>query len=226
MLVNLPYFLLAVLLLLFPRAWLRHGPIFKRRRRSGEKTRIVEPWRTTEVGDPHVTFRHELSQFRNYLDLLRAAVGSVLFSVVIGLAPCLSAPAGAPPSVSKKIMMVQWAIFLAGLLIQTVRIERQRVTFFAPIFYLAGLSIGLCGLTAGLFAFVLVWAFSPAMGNAQAFLTVYAGLIVVFAYFFGRGGNLSALYAGGLCFLPVLLSLLGKRPLLVPARKGSRPGRG
>ena len=59
------------------------------------------------------------------------------------------------------------------------------------------------------------------MPNAQGFLTAYAVLMVVFGHFFAAG-DLSAMYAGVLCFLPVLLSMLAQRPLAIFTRKGSR----
>ena len=108
------------------------------------------------------------------------------------------------------------------MLAQTIRREKNRLTFYPPIFYLAGLSVGLCDARGAGFAFALIWAVNPALPNAQGFLTVYALLLVVFGHFYAWSGDLSAAYAGGLCFLPVLLSMLAKRPLTIFTRKGSR----
>jgi hypothetical protein len=108
---------------------------------------------------------------------------------------------------------------LLGVLIQAVRVEKRRVTFYPPIFYLAGLSLSLCSPFGALFAFILIWAFNPMLRSASAFLTIYAALMVGFGMYFSGLGDKSTMLAGGLCFLPVLLSLLAQRPLVIFARK-------
>ena len=113
-------------------------------------------------------------------------------------------------------------VLVVGLLIQTVRWEKQRISFYPPIFYLAGLSVSLCDARGASFAFALIWAINAGLPNAQGFLSVYALLMVLFGHFFGMRVNLSAIYAGVLCFLPVLLSLLAKRPLTVFSRRTAR----
>lgn len=71
-------------------------------------------------------------------------------------------------------------------------------------------------------AFISIWAFIPLVAEASVFLTIYAGLIVGFSHFFGRLGDIYALYSGVLCFLPVLLSMLARRPLAIYAQSGAR----
>src|SRR4051812_46844871 len=73
MMVDLPFFLLAVVLLLFPRAWMRLGWAFLRRRRRGRHgASATEPWLARQPGDPRLSFRREFTRLRNYIDLLRA----------------------------------------------------------------------------------------------------------------------------------------------------------
>jgi hypothetical protein len=106
-----------------------------------------------------------------------------------------------------------------------VRYERSRLLFFAPIFFLFGLSFGLCGVKGAVFAFIMVWTANPMLKNPQGFLSVYALLMGVFGMFFLRLSNKLPLFALVLCLLPVLLSLLAQRPLVLFSRRGTRePG--
>lgn len=221
MTVDVPIFVVALLLLWFPRRWMRRGVAFLRRRRRSAESARTEPWKNREPGDPHVNFG-EFSKFRNYLDLLRAGAGSLMIWGGLGLPTSVAIPEGASRTVALQTMAVRVVVLLIGLLLQTVRYEKQHVTFYPPIFFLAGLSLALCDVRTAGFAFVLIWAINSALPNAQAFLTVYAVLLMVFGYFFHRGLNLSVIYAGFLCFLPVLLSLLAKRQLMSFTRKAPR----
>jgi hypothetical protein len=223
MTVVLVNFIFGLLLLWFPRQWMRRGvALLRRRKRSSPSAPITEPWKDREMGDPRVSFAVEFTKLRNYLDLLRAGAGSLMLSGGMGMTAALAVAPGSPRSATLQLMATRAVILLVALLIQTVRREKNRVSFYPPIFYLAGLSIGLCDIRGALFAFILIWAINPALPNVQAFLSVYAVIMVAFGHYFAWSGDLSAAYAGVLCFLPVLLSLLARRPLTVFTRKGSR----
>lgn len=225
MLVNLPFLLIAIVLLWFPRQWMRQGLSFwnrRKRRSEGAVRREEEPWHVHEPGNPAVRFSAEAAKLRNYVDVLRAAAGSVAILGGFRLEPCLSVAPGAAGVVAHEVLALKIAILLAGLLIQTVRYERERLLFFAPIFFLFGLSFGLCGIKGALFAFAMIWAVNPMLKNPQGFLTVYAIVMAVFGAFFLGWGNKLPLVAFVLCFLPVLLSLLAQRPLVLFSRRGTR----
>lgn len=218
-----PLLILGLLLLWFPRQWMRRGVAYlQRRRRSAESARIVEPWKDREPGDPQIRFVAEFRKFRNHIDLLRGAAGSLVLMGGMGIPPSLVEAANAPRIVTHQVMGIRAFILLVGLIIQAVRHERNRISFYPPIFYLAGVSVGLCDIRGAGFAFLLIWAINPVLPNALAFLSVYAVLMVVFGYLFGVTGNIWIIYSGVLCFLPVLLSLMANRPLTVFTRKGSR----
>lgn len=222
MTVNIPFVVIGILLLWIPRHWMRRGvALLRRRRRSAGSTRVTEPWKDREPGDPRVSIKDEFTKARNYIDLFRAAAGSIVFAGGMGIAPAMIAVANAPHSASLQVMAFRAIILLVGLLVQTMRWENNRITFYPPIFYLAGLSVGLCDIRGAMFAFGLIWAVSPLLSNSSWFLAVYAVFLVVFGHFFG-GGDIWALYAGGLSFLPVVLSLLARRPLAIFTRRGSR----
>ncbi len=227
MIVDFPYFLLALLLLWFPRRGMRLGKsLFGRRRRATQREGAAEPWMTREAGDPRVSFQREFTRFRNYVDLARGGAGSLLLGGGMGIAPCLAIAEGGTHAAARWALALRMGVLLVGVVIQTLRIERGRVTFYPPVFYLAGLSLGLSHLTGAVFAFAMIWALNPAIGSATGFLTMYAVLLIAFGQLFAGGRDLSAIYAGGLCFLPVLLSLLSRRPLVMLSRKTSRAGSG
>jgi hypothetical protein len=225
MLVNLPFLLLALVLLCFPRQWMRLGLTFmnrKRRRSEGATRREEEPWKNSEPGDPAVGFREEFLKVRNYVDLFRATAGSLAVFGGLGIDPCVSAPPDAHGLVLGEVFAVQCAILLVGLLIQSVRHERGRFLVFAPIFFLAGLSVGVCGVKAAGFAFALIWAVNPMLKNPSAFLTAYALLIGLFGGLFLEFTDKLVILGLFLTFLPVLLSALMQRPLVLFTRKSVR----
>jgi hypothetical protein len=224
MIIHVPLLMLAALLIWFPRQWMRLGVAFlkRRHRRAEGAAPASEPWRTREPGDPRLSFRSEFGKFRNYLDLLRAGAGSLALSGGMGIPPGIVPGAGASRTEVWQVIVIRALILLFGLLIQTLRYERNKISFYPPVFYLAGLSVGLCDIRGAVFAFALVWAFNPMFGGAQGFLTVYAIFMVGFGHLFAGGGDLSALYAGILALVPVLLSLLSGRPLVVFTRKATR----
>jgi hypothetical protein len=222
MTVHLPLLLLALLLLWFPRQWLRLGSVLiKRRSRSAGKSQTSqEPWNTREPGDLSVDFLTEFSKFRNYVDLIRATAGSVCVIGGLHVEPCLQLADNATSGQTTGLLVLKSLILLVALLIQTIRYEHRRFTFYPPIFFLGGLSVVLCEPFGALFAFILIWAFNPVVRNAQGFLTLYAILMVAFGMYFSGLGDKTSMFAGFLCFLPVLLSLLAQRPLVIFARKG------
>jgi hypothetical protein len=223
MTVNIPLLLLALLLLWVPRQWLRLGQVlFKRRSRSDSKKTIVEPRNTSEPGDPRVSFRAEFGKFRNYVDLLRGVAGAICVVGGLNVDSSLLLAERAPSSQVKGLIAVKGLILLIGLVVQTIRYERKRLTFYPPIFYLAGLSVALCEPAGAGFAFAAIWAINPMFSSAQGFLTLYAVLMVAFGQYFSGVGNKSSIFAGVLCFLPALLSLLADRPLVILARKATR----
>lgn len=213
--VHVPLLIFGLLLLWFPRSWLRLGRVVggRRRRSSGPR----EPWKH-ERGDPRLSY-DEFGKARNYFDLLRAAVGGLAIVGSSLVQPAIAAAEGASRGAVRQVLVAKLAILLVGLLIQTLRYERRHVSFFAAVFFVAGLSVALCGPWAALFAFMLVWAVNPMFGNAEAFLAVYAILLAGFGVLFRDTSRLLVIGAFGLTLLPVLLALLSRRPLVVFSRK-------
>src|SRR5690349_324834 len=78
MIVHFPLLLFGLLLLWFPRQWMRLGMgVGPKRRKVIAGTVAASTWSKADAGNPRVTFRREFSKVRNYFDLLRGAAGSL-----------------------------------------------------------------------------------------------------------------------------------------------------
>jgi hypothetical protein len=219
MTVDLPLLLIGLALLWFPRQWMRLGVTVLSHRRKSSAERNRDPRSDRTPGDPRVSFAREFTKGRNYFDLLRGAVGGL--AVIGGLRiPASIALAETGTRVPAwQLLALKLGIIAIGLLIQTIRRERNHFAFFAPIFYLSGLTVSLCGPWAALFAFVLIWAINPMMTSAQAFLFGYSVAAMAFGLLFKDVGRSLPIAAFVFLFLPVLLSLLARKPLVVFTRK-------
>lgn len=210
----------AIVLLWLPRQALRAGGrVFEFQRRRRRRFIDTNPAKTRDPHDQSVSLRTEIGKMRNHIDFVRAGLGAVmLMGGVPGIdAAWQSAPAADPETV-RWVVYGRIAVLAVAVLIQLFRFEHRPI-LFAPIFYLTGLSIGLSGFHAGGFALLLVWIINLVLPNAAAFLSVHALLIVVFGTLFLGLQNRLVLVNAGLVFLPVLVSLLGRRPLVQLSKK-------
>jgi hypothetical protein len=218
---NLTTLLIALGLLYFPRQWLRWG---KRVLKSEHKSRNrdqndFDPSGRREMGDPAVVLKDEFAKVRNYVDLLRGLAGSAVIVGTPYTASCFAIAAGAPANTAKIVLGLKCAILLGAMLVQLIRIERK-VTLFAPIFFLSGVTFGLCGAPAAGFAFLLIWTINFGLPNPTAFLGVHAVLIGLFSVLFNGVGNPLLTITAFLClFVPVLVSLMSQRPLMLFNRR-------
>jgi hypothetical protein len=202
------YLGLALALLWLPRQWLRFGVIRASRRRP----RDWAPNRDRQPGDVSVRFGEEFRKARNWVDFFRALAGSV---AVGGLLPGVAAFAAADPRPTKDnlhfILLLKAVVMLVSLLVQLLRVE-GRVTLFAPLFFLQGLSFGFLGVPAAVLAVVGVWALNPALPSAAVFLFVLGALELVFSSLFGVS-RLSMAMVVALTMMPGFVSILSKRHL-------------
>lgn len=195
---------------------MRAGRVFGVRHRRA--SRATEPWKQREPGDPRLGWG-EFAKARNYFDLLRGLAGGLAIVGWHMIDGAVTVAEGAAGGGARGALLAKIAIIVVGVLLQTVRYERQRLSFFAPVFYIAGVSAALCGPWAALFAFIMIWAITPLFPSAGWFLTVYGGVMFCFSYFFKDTGLFLTATAFVIAFLPVLLSLLTRRPLVVFTRK-------
>jgi hypothetical protein len=221
--IDLPYFLLALLILWFPRSWLRFGRAATRRwrwlRRS--RRRLAERMRTREPGEVRLTAAEEFGKPRNYIDFLRAFAGGLLvvghadWAIVASLRPDPAAALADAAATGAGVDYLRMGLLLVGVMIQFLRYE-GRLTFYAPIFYLGGLGFALCGVDAGLFAFIVGWTVNTAAPLLPGgFLSLYALLVFMLGLLFRGLGDSYVVFMGAVSFLPVLVSLLARRSLAI-----------
>lgn len=203
------YLLLALLLLWYPRHLLRLGKWRSDKRRHREALEKFAQEGAVDPDDKSVKLRRELGKLRNHLDYLRGFAGTAsLWSFSF---------TATGPDAHLVALWVCIAVTTVGFLLQTTRM-RQRITFFAAIFFAAGMSIGMGNYFSGAMAFLLTCAINPVIPTPRLFLTVYAFLLLPFNWLLGGGGTL-ALINSGILLLPPLLSLLLKRPMVIFARR-------
>ncbi len=223
MIIDLPYFILALAILWFPRQWLRFGRDATRGLRWMRRSRrhLNEQLRTREPGDVRLTAADEFSKLRNYIDFLRALVGGLLivghseWEIVAAIRHEAATVDPTAVTAGTGLDYLRMALLLVGVCIQFFRFE-GRLTFYAPIFYLGGLGFALCGLNAGLFAFVVCWTLNTAAPLLPGgFLSMYALLIFMLGLLLRGLGDSYVLFMGAVSFLPVLVSLLARRSLAI-----------
>jgi hypothetical protein len=208
--VHWPYLLLAIAMLWFPRQWLRSGArVLKKRRKPDGAMERLAGIGARDPDDKSVHAGREFTNLRNYIDLFRALAGGYSLSQFAFDAGTEDAELAA--------FLIQGGVLLVAVVIQSVRWD-TRLSFFAPIFFFAGMSVGASGHYAGLFAFALVLAINPVIPNPRMFLTAYGLLLLPFGFVFGADLRILGLNAA-LVLLPPLASLLTKRPLVIFTRK-------
>lgn len=223
MIIEFPYLILALAVLWFPRQWLRFGRDATRRLRWLRRSRrhLNEQLRAREPGEVRLTAAGEFSKLRNYIDFLRALAGGLLIVgqsewEILAAIRHEAAPVDATVvTAGTGLDYLRMALLLVGVVIQFLRFE-GRLTFYAPIFYLGGLGFALCGVNAGLFAFVVCWTLNTAAPMLPGgFLSMYALLIFMLGLLLRGLGDSYVLFMGAVSFLPVLVSLLARRSLAI-----------
>lgn len=227
MIIDLPFFVLALLILWLPRQWLRVGRGATRRFRWLRRSRrhVNEQLRNREPADVRLTVTDEFSKPRNYIDFLRAFAGGLLivghgeWEVVASIRNEAVLDEVAAASAASNLTYLRMGLLLVGVIIQFLRFE-GRLTFYAPIFYLGGLGIALCGADAGLFAFTVAWILNTAAPLLPGgFLSLYALLVFMLGLLFRGLSDSFVLFMGAASFLPVLVSLLARRSLAIFVKK-------
>lgn len=204
MTVHYAFLALALLLLWFPRNWLRHGL----RVLSGPSRRSSRAARADEelTRDPHdrgVKPLAEAGKSRNWIDLMRAGVGAYGVTMV-----ALRPPVG---SEQPDVMTIacQGAVLAIATLVQMVRLE-GRVSLFAPIFFLQGMTLGVAGWLVGALAMIGTWALSPVLPGAGAMLFVQGGVALSLGLLLQSPSTEPVLLMvlTGVIWMPVLASVL------------------
>lgn len=201
MLVHYPFLVFALLLLWFPRAWLRHGL----------RVTPKPPRRVNQVKEERDPFERgvkplkEGAKSRNWVDLLRAAVGSYGLTTVAFTAPGL-------PGTHVPTLVAQGAILAMAVLFQMIRLE-GRLSFFAPIFFLQGMTFGVCGGLVGGLTMLGTWALSPVLPGAAALLFVQGGLALVLGLLLQVVEPRLLMILAATIWMPVVLGVLMRKRL-------------
>jgi hypothetical protein len=222
--IDYTFLLLAVVLLWFPRQWLRFGRAAVRRLRWWPRARRRSvPGAVREPGDTRLKAGEEFAKPRNYIDFFRALVGGLLLvgNAAWAIEPALRVDPAATLGGQEGALLgwVRMALLLIAVLIQFIRYE-NRFTLYAPIFFLGGLGIALCGLHAGMLAVLTVWVMNASLPLTPAgFLSVYALLVFMLGLLFRGAADANVIFAGTVSLLPVVISLLSRRSLAVFTKK-------
>lgn len=192
---------LGILLIWFPRNWLRFGM-----RVTPKPPRKYNQAKTER--DPHdrsVSPVVEGMKSRNWLDLFRAMIGSW---VVLGVAEG-SAGGAAPGSTALTLAASAMGV---GVLIQMIRME-GRLSLFAPIFFLQGMNFGVNGAIIGAITMLGAWALSPVLPSAGALLFVQGASTLCLGFLLRNAEPVLAMIVAGITWAPVLISVLLRKRL-------------
>jgi len=181
------------------------------RHRIGSTVRASHPREQRQPGDRSIWLREELVKGRNYFDLLRAGIGSwfVMHSCFY-----LRPETDATSSGSWVLLALQTVILVAAVAMQMMRWS-GKISLFAPVFFLMGLTAGVCSWQVALFAAMLVWVLNCILPNPETFLLVQAIALAGFSYLFLGTITVMTLLGAALVFLPVVVSLLMKEQLML-----------
>jgi hypothetical protein len=209
--IHWPYLLLALLMLWFPRHWMRVGPrLLKVRRRGRDPVQRFSAGPQVLPDDKTVVLKLELLNRRNYVDFFRALGGA--FALMQHAVEPGRTTAPAPG------FWLQVAVMAVGVIVQFVRVD-QGVKMFAPLFYLFGAAIAVIGPYAGLFAMLAVCAMHVMLPNPRYFLACYGLLIAVLHHVLEQGDVRWTVVFVLLAWTPALTSLLANRPLITYSHK-------
>jgi len=219
--IDYPLLFLALILLWFPRQWLRFGRGVMRRWRWGKraKGRRQNAGNVREPGDTRLRANEEFAKPRNYIDFFRALLGALLLvgnsSWGVDASLTLATDRELLGHEAALLDRLRMAVMLIAVMIQFIRYE-GRVTLYAPIFYLGGLGLALCGFNAGVIALLVAWTMNASIPLTPAsYLTVYGLLIFMLGLVFRGMTDSYVLFVGTMCLLPVVVSLLARRSLAV-----------
>lgn len=218
---------LSVILLLIPRPCLQWGQL-SRANKSGSSSsapasassassssqhrrrrRKPSPTRTEFVFDYRLETFREIKNPHNWIDFLRAAVGSFgLFITGITGTDLVDVPlAESGPYITAQIVVAAIAV-----LAQMVRIEKS-VMYYAPVFFIQGLMFGLVDWRVGLLTMLGIWTITPLLHTPAPFLA----LMGIVAAAFGALLHVHWIYlltALGITLGPVLWTILFHQRLI------------
>lgn len=219
MAVHIPILLFALLLLLFPRNWLRHGW------RVGSRAARRNPDEPLPERDPNERGLKplvEAGKSRNWIDFGRGAVGALALTCA-----AILAPEGSQGG-DWQTLTLHGVVLGTASIVQMLRIE-GRLTLFAPIYFLQGVTFGVAGWFVGLVAMVGSWALTPVLPGPGALLFVQGAVALSLGLLLGNTAPPALMILAGAIWLPMLVSILLHRRLSASfdkrVKRVSREGR-
>ena len=205
-----PLFLIPSLLLLwFPRKSLGKGM----RLLQPPKNKFTDPRTDREPGDLALRAREEFAKVRNYVDLIRGIAGS--YGLMYW---SFGSPSEQKNQENPTVLIIQILVFVLAVLSQTIR-WKNRLTLVAPVFFLAGISVGISGYEAALYGTIATWLIHSLLSTPTVFLLTQTALIAVFSLLFSGTANAGTYMAAGISLIPALASLTLGRPLAIGTKK-------
>lgn len=191
---------LALLLLLYPRNWLRFGlRVTPKPARKYNQAKVER-----DIHDRSVKPVSEIAKPRNWLDLFRAMIGGI---AVMGIAADLS-----EGSISKIPLIITASVLALAVVVQMIRIE-GRLGLFAPIFYLQGLTFAVLGGLVGTISMVASWALTPVLPSPSALLFVQGAIALCLTLLLTDAAPVLGVIMAGLTWLPVVVAVLVRKRL-------------
>ncbi len=203
MVVHIPILVFALLLLLFPRNWLRHGP------RVGGRPVRRQPGEPAPERDPNERGLKplvEAAKPRNWIDFGRGAVGALALTCAAILAP--EGGLGG----DWQTLTLHGVVLGVASIVQMLRVE-GRLTLFAPIYFLQGVTFGIAGWFVGLVAMVGSWALTPVLPGPGGLLFVQGAVALSLGLLLGNTAPPALMILAGVIWLPMLVSILMHRRL-------------
>jgi len=177
------------------------------------RPRYTDPKGLREPGDMTLRPREEFVKFRNYIDLFRATAGS--FGVMhFGL----SVSSDAPSDVHLVTILIQLAILVIAIAIQTFRWEGH-LSLYAPMFFLTGVASGVCGIGCAVYGTAAAWVINALLPNPSSFLFAQGVFVGAFGAMFYGPTDPMVVIAGALTILPSFVGFMLRKPLTVGAKR-------
>lgn len=210
--VNVWILAVSVVMLWLPRQWLRFGK--RKTQRRPRRGGVQDDKAVLDSNRGVLRLKEQALKPRNWVDFLRALGGGIgLCAHQVGAFTIADDARG---STCLAVFFIQAAVLVVAVLIQSARVQGQ-FTWVAPIFFLFGISFGMVGWEAALFAVAALVVVSQLFSSPGWFLAAYAFFEAVFAFFLGRLSGVPASWmiaAAGLTLMPAALSLLTSREIV------------
>jgi len=153
----------------------------------------------------------------NWIDLLRGAAGAWLVQKPF------QDTVSAQDELAPTLILVQLGILLVGVLAQTLWLRRP-VRVIGPVFFLAGLTLALCGVRTGGFALALGFSCALMFGRLSPVFSIVPLALVGFGFLFNELDVMTAFNSAAFA-LPAFIAFTSDTRMSFVRRVSEVPGR-